>query len=103
MKRLRILSTKIYDNVLINEPTYSKKFEMLIAKPFLEEKQILKIGEFDYQMLSKEEFIKEAQLNFNESFSDMCYSLILEKHCQISIDCLNFFIEPQSSGISNLK
>jgi hypothetical protein len=96
--RIQSLAEKITKQVEETAPNYYKNFKILINKPFLQH-------DSDYRV---EVHFKSSRLlhfkntNFDENFSDSCYSLLLNdnniKKCSTNNDCLEFFTRKTASG-----
>jgi hypothetical protein len=101
-QRLGKLARDIYKQVINETPEYSSNFQVLIGQPFL----IRKYDKEAFYLLDSNKFKKSSDLedNFDEAFSDNCYSLLLsedsinQKRCQTSLKCLEFYTQPKASG-----
>ena len=101
-QRLEKLAKDVYKQVIYETPEYSSNFQVLIGQPFL----IRKHQKDSFYLLDSKKLKKSSNLedNFDEAFSDECYSLLLskdafnQKRCQTSLKCLEFYTEPKASG-----
>ena len=107
-KRLKTLGKNVFDNVIKQTPEYAKNFEILIGKPFSKSTQYQKYKRLDFELLDQIK-TQELDTSFNEQLSDNCYSILLnnyndkENNCQTNAQCLEYYTQPNASGINLLK
>ncbi|CAF1075708.1 unnamed protein product [Brachionus calyciflorus] len=94
--RLSTLSKKIYDNLSRLPVDYVSNFELLINKPFIPKLKI-RNGLSRNKIFFIEKFYKSQNQEFNEKFSDLCYSNILKKK-NVDFQCLDYFTIDSASG-----
>ena len=94
--RIESLAERITIDVKEKTPAYFQSFKSIVNKPFLENdsKNSIKI----HSDLNEESKFKDN--GFNEKFSDLCYSLLLNENnnkCGTSNQCFQFFTDQSAS------
>ncbi len=99
-QRLGKLAKNVLKQVIDETPEYSYNFRVLIDQPFLIRKQ----DNDTIHLRDSYKLDSDLEDNFDEVFSDECYSMLLsedainEKRCQTSLKCLEFYTKPNASG-----
>jgi hypothetical protein len=106
--RLKTLASKIFEIEIRRSPEYAQNFKILIGKPYkaskLNHKQNKLFARLDFGILKSIKSNPILVTNFNEQFSDKCYSILLDKYrdpidnCQTNDECLEYYTASDSSG-----
>jgi hypothetical protein len=99
-ERLLNLNKKVFESVQIETPVYAQNFDILIRNAFLLNTKKNKNDK--WRKLKSSRFISKYKpfdllTDFNEPFSDGCYSILLERN-QTNSECFEFFTEEKASG-----
>ena len=95
----------VMKNAKAASPDYFQMFKNLIDEPFLSKESNRNKPIVDRLML-RSSANNDATLkstDFNEPFSDECYSMLLGKNhqiCDFNKECFEFYSEPSASGMS---
>lgn len=85
-----------YLSVRQYSPEYTQAFDLLINKPFgFESSMPISITE----TLKTLRPVEEPILRMNETFSDMCYTQLLDprSNCQLDFKCIEYYANNQAS------
>ena len=113
--RLASVADKIFANVIRSTPEYASNFNTLIDKRFKKSDFNLRISEKDSRPIFRE--LQELNIgsssslttNFNEQFSDECYTVLLEKNseqkykCQTNDQCISYYTQADASGTATAR
>jgi hypothetical protein len=99
LNRLNALTNIALKHVQIDDKIYYDQFKYLIERPFnFNVKNNIPLNESYY----KQELKLKKLNNFNEKFSDSCYTLLLEsfsnEDCKTDDKCLDYYTLPNTSG-----
>ena len=101
LDRLTLLTDTAIEQVEKDDPYYFEQFKFLIDKPFVF--QMSKARGLSKDFYEEPTFKK----NFDESFSDRCYSMLLgtvpnedgqKEMCSTTVKCLEYYTIPNTSG-----
>ena len=98
-KRVESLAELVVKSAKESTPEYFEMFKNLIDQPFLSSRVHLVKPQVDESLMRA--FGSYGNSEFDEPFSDRCYSMLLGKsrtECAFSKDCFRFFSEPNASG-----
>ena len=101
LDRLTLLTDTAIEQVEKDDPHYFEQFKFLIDKPF--------VFKMSKDHVLNENFYEEPTFkkNFDEQFSDRCYSMLLgtvpnedgkKEICSTSDKCLEYYTIPNTSG-----
>jgi hypothetical protein len=106
--RLKTLASKIFEIEIKRSPEYAQNFKILIGKPYkaskLNHKKNKLFARLDFDILKSTKSNPISVTNFNEQFSDKCYSILLDKYrdpidnCQTNDECLEYYTASDASG-----
>ena len=106
--RLKTLASKIFEIEIERSPEYAQNFKILIGKPYkaskLNHKKNKLFARLDFDILKSIKSSPILVTNFNEQFSDKCYSILLDKYrdpidnCQTNDECLEYYTASDASG-----